>query len=57
MIHHIVTHFIVIIIIIIIPSFFFSGDTPLHRSANHGHLEICRLLLQFDAHLEAKNKK
>ncbi len=32
---------------------FFSQMTPLHRSANRGHLEVCRLLLQCNADVEA----
>ena len=27
----------------------FSQCTPLHGSASHGHLEVCRLLLQCNA--------
>ena len=34
---------------------FFSYCTPLHVSAQYGHLEICRLLLQCNADIEAKN--
>ena len=33
----------------------FSDVTPLHVSASQGHLEICRLLLQFNADLQAKS--
>ncbi len=32
----------------------FSQWTPLHRSAQCGHLEVCRLLLQCNADIEAK---
>ena len=31
----------------------FSQDTPLQLSAANGHLEVCRLLLQCNADLEA----
>jgi ankyrin repeat protein len=31
-----------------------AGATPLHLSAIHGHLEICRLLLQCNADPQAK---
>ena len=34
---------------------FFSQCTPLHLSAREGHLEVCRLLLQCNADIEAKN--
>ena len=41
-------------------SVFFSsgaaGATPLHLSAFHGHLEICRLLLQCNADPQAKGR-
>ncbi len=33
-----------------------SGDTPLHLSAEQGHVEICRLLLQCNADVQAKNQ-
>jgi hypothetical protein len=36
-------------------SMFFSYGTPLHVAARGGHLELCRLLLQFKADLEAKD--
>jgi hypothetical protein len=36
---------------------FFSQDTPLHESARNGYLEICRLLLQCNADVKAKNFK
>jgi hypothetical protein len=36
---------------------FFSQDTPLHFSAEYGHLHTCRLLLLCNARLEAKNSK
>jgi hypothetical protein len=32
-------------------------DTPLLLSAEKGHLEICRLLLQCNANVEAKDRK
>jgi hypothetical protein len=35
----------------------FSQYTPLHWSAREGRLEICRLLLQCNADIEAKNEK
>jgi ankyrin repeat protein len=35
--------------------FYSSGDRPLHRSAYHGRLEICRLLVDARADLQAKN--
>ncbi len=35
----------------------FSQATPLTRSAEEGHLEVCRLLLQCNADVEAKNVK
>jgi hypothetical protein len=31
------------------------GITPLHESARKGHLSICRLLLQCNANVEAKD--
>ena len=34
---------------------FFSQNTPLHRSARGGHLEVCRLLLQCNADVDAKS--
>jgi ankyrin repeat protein len=34
----------------------FSNDTPLHVSAERGHLEISRLLLQCKADPQAKKK-
>jgi ankyrin repeat protein len=36
---------------------FFSQDTPLHLSAENGHLETCRLLLQSNANLNAYNDR
>jgi hypothetical protein len=36
---------------------FFSQRTPLHGSAGEGHLEVCRLLLQCNADIEAKDWK
>ncbi len=33
----------------------FSDVTPLHLSASQGHFEICRLLLQFNADVQAKS--
>jgi hypothetical protein len=36
--------------------FSFSQDTPLHKSARNGHLEVARLLLQCNADIEAKDK-
>jgi hypothetical protein len=36
---------------------FSSQCTPLHFSAEKGHLETCRLLLQCNANLEAKEQK
>jgi hypothetical protein len=36
---------------------FFSQQTPLHLSAEKGHLEVCRLLLQCNADVEAKNEE
>jgi ankyrin repeat protein len=35
---------------------FREGFTPLHCSANHGELEVCRLLLQSGADVNARNK-
>ena len=35
---------------------FFRQDTPLHLSANGGFLEICRLLLQRKADVQAKDE-
>ncbi len=37
------------------PLLFFSSRTPLHLSALRGQLETCRLLLQCNADLEAKD--
>ncbi len=34
---------------------FFSQWAPLHLCAAGGHLEVCRLLLEFSADVEAKN--
>ena len=34
---------------------FRDGYTPLHYSAINGHLEVCRLLLQSGADVNAKN--
>jgi ankyrin repeat protein len=34
-----------------------SQETPLHWSANEGHLEICRLLLHNNADVEAKTEQ
>jgi ankyrin repeat protein len=35
----------------------FRNDwTPLHYSATHGQLEVCRLLLQSGADVNARNK-
>jgi ankyrin repeat protein len=31
-----------------------SEDTPLHLSAQHGHLEICKLLVEYQADVNAK---
>ena len=36
---------------------FFSQQTPLHRSAFCGHLEVCRLLLQCNADVDAKDDR
>jgi hypothetical protein len=36
---------------------FFSQDTPLHNAAQKGHLEICRLLLQCNADVGAKDRE
>jgi hypothetical protein len=36
---------------------FFSDWTPLHQSAKNGDLEVCRLLLQCNADVEAKTRK
>ena len=38
-------------------SFLSSGDQPLHQSARWGHLEICRLLVEARADVQAKNRK
>jgi hypothetical protein len=35
--------------------FSFSQWTPLHLSAENGHLEVARLLLQCNADIEAKD--
>ena len=34
---------------------FDSFSTPLHLAASNGHLEICRLLLQSESDVNAKN--
>ena len=34
----------------------FSQDTPLHWSAREGHVEVCRLLLQCNADVDAKDQ-
>ena len=39
----------------IILLFFSQLPTPLHWSARLGHLEVCRLLLQCNADVEAKD--
>ena len=36
---------------------FFSEVTPLHYSTLEGHLEICRLLLNCNADMEAQDCK
>ncbi len=36
---------------------FFSQQTPLHDSVSNGHLEVCRLLLERKADLEAMDTK
>jgi ankyrin repeat protein len=33
----------------------FSLRTPLHHSASNGHLDVCRLLLQCNADVNAKD--
>jgi uncharacterized protein (TIGR02996 family) len=33
-----------------------AGDTPLHQAAIHGHLQVCRLLLQRGANPEAPDR-
>jgi ankyrin repeat protein len=35
---------------------FRNVNTPLHISAAHGNLEVCRLLLQSGADVNAKNE-
>jgi hypothetical protein len=39
-----------------IPLLFFSRNTLLHKAAGWGHLEICRLLLQCNSDVEAKDQ-
>jgi ankyrin repeat protein len=41
---------------IVILLLLFSGETSLHYSARCGRLEMCRLLLQWNADTEAKDK-
>jgi ankyrin repeat protein len=36
---------------------FFSQDTPLHYSALNGHTDVCRLLLENAADVNARNCK
>ncbi len=36
---------------------FFSEATPLNYSAREGHLEVCRLLLQCNADIEAEDNR
>jgi ankyrin repeat protein len=36
---------------------FFSQDTPLHYSALNGHTDVCRLLLENAADVNARNWK
>ena len=36
---------------------FFSQSTPLHLSARNGHVEVCRLLLQCNADVKAKDER
>ena len=36
---------------------FFSQNTPLHHSAMGGSLEVCRLLLQCKADVDAKDAR
>ncbi len=33
----------------------FSGGTALHRSSEAGHLEVCKLLVEYQADLNAKD--
>jgi ankyrin repeat protein len=35
----------------------FSDYTPLHYSARFGHIECCRLLLQCNADIDAKDRQ
>ena len=35
--------------------FSFRDRTPLHYSAHYGHLDVCRLLLQCNADIDAKD--
>jgi ankyrin repeat protein len=35
---------------------FFSQYTPLHRSAREGHTDVCRLLLENAADVNARDK-
>jgi len=41
----------------LILSLFFSRRTPLHISASLGNLEVCRLLLQSNADLQAQDMR
>jgi ankyrin repeat protein len=41
----------------LILSLFFSQRTPLHISASLGNLEVCRLLLQSNADLQAQDMR
>jgi ABC-type multidrug transport system permease subunit len=43
-------------IIILIPCLFFRGETPLHWSVCSNHLEVCRLLLQCNANVNAMDE-
>jgi ankyrin repeat protein len=34
--------------------FLLSGGSALHIAAGYGRLEVCRLLLQFNAHVDSR---
>ena len=48
--------FDLLLIFVLFVHFFYSDDTPLLQSAANGHIDICELLIQSGADINAKNK-